>query len=524
MPVPLPIDPVLPRILQSLRDHPALVLHAPPGAGKTTRVPPALLDAGLAGEGREVVVLEPRRIAARMAARRVALERGGEVGGEVGYRVRYESAVSARTRLSFETEGVLLRRLLADPALESAGAVVLDEFHERTVDADLALALLREAREAVRPDLRLVVMSATLDPAPIAAYLGGCPVIVSEGRAWPVDVTHRGAGSPSAGRAPGEEPLESRVAGEFLRLRRDGLRGSVLIFLPGAAEIRRAAAALEGPAAREGYDVRPLHGDLPAEEQDRAVRPGPRPRVILATNVAEASITVEGVEAVIDSGLARIARHDPRTELNRLVTARISRASAAQRAGRAGRTGPGRCVRLYGEAALAMMPEEAEPEVRRIELSEPVLRILGWGATDPRTFPWLDPPPAERVERALSLLGRLGAVEPARGGAASPEAEPAPVAAGPWRTTPTGHELLRFPLHPRHARILLEAERHGVQAEAARLVALLAERDLRLWARAELSSVGEGANGRSGGGPGAGLRRDPAGGGGEGAAFRFAAP
>lgn len=474
---PLPIDALLPRLVASLRSDPCLVLKAPPGAGKTTRVPSALVDAGMVAEGREVVVLEPRRIAARMAARRVAAERNGRPGGEVGYRVRFESAASDQTRICYETEGVLLRRLVADPALERAAAVVLDEFHERSADADLSLALLREVQMTIRPDLRIVVMSATLDPGRIADYLGGCPVLESEGRAWPVGIEHRADVR--------ERPMADRICAAVESCLLDGSgQGSVLVFVPGAAEIRAALRALEPVCAREGYDLRPLHGDLPSEEQDRAVMAGPRPRVVVATNLAEASITVEGVVTVIDTGLARVLRRDPRTGLNHLATCRVSRASAAQRAGRAGRNGPGRCLRLYSEAVHASLEEEDEPEIRRIDPSQAILSILAWGARDPLAFPWLDPPAEARVRAALDLLARLGAVE----------------AGAIPRLTERGRSFLALPVHPRHAAVLVEARLRGVEREAAAAVALLSERDLRLCARASLGGEGGPAGGAARGG------------------------
>jgi len=456
---PLPIDERIPEIVASLRNTPRLVLRAPPGAGKTTRLPPAILDAGLAGDSGEIVVLEPRRIAARMAAERVAKERGaGRVGGEVGYQVRFEKAASPKTRILFVTEGILVRRLQRDPELKGVAAVVLDEFHERSLDADLSLALLREAGEALRPDLAIVVMSATLDPEPIARYLGNCPVVVSEGRAHPVAIEHL--------TRPAAEPVESLAAEALERLFREGLDGSVLVFMPGAAGIRRTIAAADAIARARGYETLPLHGDLPAAEQRRAVEPS-RHRVIVATNVAEASITVEGVAAVIDSGLARIARYDPWRGLDSLEVERVSRSSADQRAGRAGRTGPGRCVRLYSAAEYLAMPATDEPEALRVDLAEAVLHLVGWGAGDPARFSWPTPPENAAVERATQLLEDLGAIE-----------------GRPFRTTATGRAMLRYPLPPRLARVLVEAGRAGVFDEAALVAAIAGERDMRLAARA----------------------------------------
>ena len=333
MPEQLPIDGLLPAITASLKRTRNLVIEAPPGAGKTTRVPPALLPLSTGG----IYILEPRRLAARMAARRVSAELGEPLGETAGYQVRFEEVSSPRTRLRFVTEGVLTRRLLSDPRLDSVDIVILDEFHERHLDADLALALLRRLQLGSRPDLKLVVMSATLDAAPIARYLDACPVLRSEGRLHPVEIDYAGYSA---------EPLEQQVRTAVERYA-PAAGGDILVFLPGAAEIRRAARACESVARRLDLLILPLHGDLSAEEQDRAVQPAPRRKLILSTNVAESSITIDGVTLVIDSGLARIAIDSPLTGLPMLNVQRISQASARQRAGRAGRTRPGRVVRLY---------------------------------------------------------------------------------------------------------------------------------------------------------------------------------
>ena len=333
---PLPIDALVPEVLASLRRSRCLVLEAPPGAGKTTRVPSALLgDGEVAGE---ILVLQPRRLATRLAAARVAQERGEKVGGVVGYQVRFEDISSEQTRLRFITEGVLGRRLLADPVLRKVGAVVLDEFHERHLAGDVGLAMLRSLQLTRRPELVLMVMSATLDAAPIATFLGDCPRLRSEGRRFEVTVEHL--------EAEDARHLDQQVLAAVKRLLADGFSGDVLVFLPGAAEIRRAREALSELAERKGIELHALHGDLGASEQDKAVRPGARPKIILSTNVAETSVTIEGVTAVIDSGLARVATHSPWSGLPTLKLSKVSQASATQRAGRAGRTQPGRCLRL----------------------------------------------------------------------------------------------------------------------------------------------------------------------------------
>ncbi|MFL5312088.1 MAG: helicase-related protein, partial [Myxococcales bacterium] len=352
---PLPIDEVLPEVLGRMRGSSSLVVEAPAGAGKTTRIPPALLDL-VPGE---VVVLEPRRLAARAAARRVAEELGERPGETAGYQVRFDDVTGPRTRLRFVTEGVLTRRLLADPLLRGVSAVVLDEFHERHLQGDVALALLVRLMRGPRPDLKLLVMSATLEAAPVAAHLG-CGTVRSEGRRFEVTIEH--------GERPDARRLGDQVAAAVRKLTVPGTSGDVLVFLPGAAEIRHAGEAVAELAAHRGLLVLPLHGDLPAEEQDRALAPSPRRKIILSTNVAETSVTVPGVTSVVDSGLARIPAHSPWSGLPSLQVAKISRASAAQRAGRAGRTAPGRALRLYSRADHDARPEHLSPEVRRLDL------------------------------------------------------------------------------------------------------------------------------------------------------------
>ncbi len=426
------MDAILPEILASLQAAPNLVVEAAPGAGKTTRVPPALL--GLV-QG-EVIVLEPRRIAARMAARRVAWELGEEAGETVGYQVRFEEKIGPRTRLRFVTEGILSRRLLSDPALKGVDAVVLDEFHERHLDSDLALALLKRLQQT-RPELRIVVMSATLDAAPIARYLDDCTVLRSEGRQFPLAIRNRPY-SP--------EPLAMQVRSAVELLLGEGQTGNILAFLPGAAEIRRGTRECEAVARRAGMVVLPLHGDLAPAEQDRAVLPSAERKLILATNVAESSVTVEGVTAVIDSGLVRTASYSPWSGLPTLHVGRVSKASATQRAGRAGRTGPGEVVRLYPAEDFLLRPDHDTPEIARADLSQLALhlRAMQMGGLD-----WLTPPPAEAWQAAEDLLNKLGA----KGAMAQ--------------------RLARFPLSPRLSRILVEALDRGVGHDGCKAVALL---------------------------------------------------
>jgi ATP-dependent helicase HrpB len=431
----LPVDALLPEIMTSLGRSPNLVLEAAPGAGKTTRVPPALLEL-VRGE---VVVLEPRRIAARLAARRVAWELGEQVGETIGYQVRFEEAVGPRTRLRFVTDGVFTRRLLSDPTLKGVDAIVLDEFHERHLESDFALALLKRLQQT-RPELRVVVMSATLDAAPVARYLGGCPIVRSEGRLFDLSVQHLPY-SP--------EPLHLQVRSAVELLLRERHAGHTLVFLPGAAEIRRTMRECETLARGAGLLVLPLHGDLSPAEQDRAVAPSAQPKLILATNVAESSVTVEGVTAVIDSGLARFATYSPWTGLPTLHVGRVSQASARQRAGRAGRTGPGRVLRLYPEEDFLRRAEHDTPEILRSDLSQLGLALRAMSIPHFDRLHWLDAPPAAAVEIAESLLDRLDA------------------------NGSRAQRLARYPLPPRLSRILTEAMERGVGEDGCVAAALL---------------------------------------------------
>jgi len=444
--IPLPIDDVLPALIAALGERGAVVLRAPTGAGKTTRVPPAILDAGLAGDG-AVVLLEPRRVAARAAARRIAEERGARVGESVGYRVRFDNRTSAATRIIVATEGVLLRMLQDDPFLEGIGAVVLDEFHERSLDADLALSLSRRVREDARPDLQLVVMSATLDPLPLATYLDAA-VIESEGFLHPVEVQYLDR--------PDDRWLDEQVASGVRRALTE-TDGDVLAFLPGVGEIRGTARRLSD-LKTAGIDVFELFGNLPPDKQDRALRKGKQRRVVLATNVAETSVTVDGVTAVVDSGWARVMRHDPAVGMDKLALARISQTSITQRTGRAGRTAPGVCFRLWTRNEERVFPRVLEPEIRRLELAGAALQLMAWGETDLAAFPWFEAPGASRLDAARDLLQRLGAVEGAT-------------------LTQIGHSMSRLPVHPRIARMLLEGHRLGHPRRTAGAAALLSERD-----------------------------------------------
>ena len=442
----LPIDVELPAIVSLLRERKRLVLEAPPGAGKTTRVPRALLDAGFEGE---ILVLEPRRLAARLAASRVAEELGERVGETVGYSVRFEEARSARTRIRFVTEGVLTRRLIDAPSLPGVGVVVLDEFHERHLQGDLALALLERAMRSGRPDLSVVVMSATLDGDPVAKYLDAA-IVRSMGRRFPVETDYEPAGD--------DRPLELRVASAVRRALAASSDGDTLVFLPGAREIRKASETLTKLASEHGVDVVALHGELPLAEQSRAIARGPRRKIVLSTNVAESSITVEGVVTVIDSGLARAMTHSPWTGLGSLETVKVSRASATQREGRAGRLREGRCSRLFTKADFDARKESDLPEIHRTDLTETVLALAAAGLED---LTFLDPPKEASLEAARKLLVRLGALD--AGG----------------RATAIGRRMASFPLHPRLSRLCVAGEELGAVDDACGAAALLSEKDIR---------------------------------------------
>ena len=457
----LPIHDVADALLGGLSDYGRVVLSAPTGSGKSTQVPQLLLDRG--GVEGSILVPQPRRMAARLLAKRVAAERGGAPGGEVGYQVRFENVTGPGTRIRYLTEAIFLRRLLADPTLPGVGAVVFDEFHERHLDSDLALSRVRDAVETVRPDLRVVVMSATLEVERVKAFLAPCAEVRASGRLFPVEERYLGAAM-----GHGARPVWERAAAAFRKAvgemdapkaaaDGDGAR-NVLVFMPGAREIRRTLDVIGRTPEAKGFEVLPLHGELPPAEQDRAVAPGDRPKVIVATNVAETSITIEGVRVVIDGGLARVARFDPRRGVNTTLTESVSRASADQRAGRAGRTGPGLCLRLWSEAEHEARPARDTPEVLRVDLAEAALLLLASGADPFGGFRWFEKPPEEALERAARVLRDLGALDPEGG------------------LTDTGRAMAGFPVHPRHARLLLEAAARGVLETAALAAAFTQDR------------------------------------------------
>ncbi|HZD64376.1 MAG TPA: ATP-dependent helicase HrpB, partial [Xanthobacteraceae bacterium] len=432
---PLPIDPALPELTAALRAAHAAVVVAPPGAGKTTRVP-LVLAAEPWAAGKKLIVLEPRRLAARAAAARMAATLDEAVGASVGYRVRFGSKVSAATRIEVVTEGVFTRIILDDPSLAGVAAVIFDEFHERSLDADLGLALARDVQQGLRAELKLLVMSATLDGARVGKLLDDAPVIESAGRAFAVETRY-------LGREP-RTPIERQVADAVMRALR-AEAGSLLVFLPGAAEIRRVETLLRERLPDQAVDIVPLYGALDAEVQDRAIAPPPlgRRKVVLATSIAETSLTIEGVRVVIDCGLARVPRYEPDVGLTRLETVRVSRASAEQRRGRAGRTEPGVCYRLWDEPQTAALEAANRPEILAADLTGLVLDLAHWGVADPASLAFLDPPPAAALAQAKALLGELGAIDRA------------------GRITEEGRRLRELPLPARLARMVVDAAAAG---------------------------------------------------------------
>ncbi|MCM0613949.1 ATP-dependent helicase HrpB [Marinobacter sediminum] len=450
----LPIDHILPELKQTLEQTTTVLLQAPPGAGKTTRVPLALLDAAWR-ENRKILMLEPRRLAARSAARFMAKQLGERTGQTVGYRTRLDTKVSGATRIEVVTEGILTRLIQADPMLEDYAAVLFDEFHERSLQADLGLALVRESQQALREDLRLLVMSATLDSAPIARVLGDVPVISSEGRAFPVDVFYRPA--PAQAR-------NTRIVDRVVTVIHEALKqqsGSLLVFLPGAGEIRRVEQQLQGQVASNVL-VTPLYGNLKSDEQDRAISPAPegQRKVVLATAIAETSLTIEGVRVVIDSGQQRRAVFDANSGMTRLVTGRVSKASAEQRKGRAGRIEPGVCYRLWSESEQFGLAEFTPPEIQEADLAPLVLELAQWGARQPRQVVWIDVPPDAHWRQAVALLQWLDMLD--HEGA----------------ITDHGKAARELGIHPRLAHMVLRGRELGLSVLAAELAALLGERDL----------------------------------------------
>ena len=448
----LPIEPVLPALAAALADAGAAVLVAPPGAGKTTRVPLALAGASWLRD-RKIVMLEPRRVAARAAARRMASTLGEEVGGTVGFRVRADTRVGRRTKIEVVTEGVLTRMLQGDPTLEDVGLVIFDEFHERSLHADLGLALVLHTRAILRPELRVLVMSATIDGAAVAALLDDAPVVASEGRSFPVETRW-------LARAP-----DNRIEAPMARAIRAALStddGDVLAFLPGAGEIRRVASMLGGDSLPATLDVMPLYGALAGADQDRALAPAPdgRRKVVLATSLAETSLTIEGVRVVVDSGLSRLPRFDPGPGMTRLETVRVSRASADQRRGRAGRTAPGVCYRLWAEHDHHGLVAQSPPEILAADLTALALELAVAGIDDPTALRWLTPPPDGALSHARELLRQLGALDEGN------------------RATPHGRAMAGLGLHPRLAHMLIRAADEGALARAAKVAALLADRDV----------------------------------------------
>lgn len=444
----LPIDEVLPRIVEGLIASNAMIVVAEPGAGKTTHVPPALLDI----TKKQIILLQPRRVAARAAASRISEEMGTILGEEIGYLVRHESHFKLDTRILVCTEGIFLRKLQEDPSLENVGIVIFDEFHERSLDSDLALALVHQVKKELRSDLKIVVMSATLDAEPVSRYLDNCPIIKSKGRNFPVDIEYLSF--------PPRSRIEERVCDGVKRML-DSTSGHILAFLPGVREVHATRGLLESAINREDILLLPLYGDMPLEEQHRAMSESGKNKrkVVLATNVAETSITINGITAVVDSGMARVNRLDPRLGLNSLILERISKASADQRAGRAGRTEGGTCLRLWSEREQQSMDEFNKPEIERVELSECILQLFAWGEKDVMSFPWFSPPPQVSLKRAIELLEWLDAT---RDGT----------------LTEDGRYMSHLPLQPRMARLLIEGARLGQTRKAAICASLLSGRDI----------------------------------------------
>ncbi|PTY00521.1 ATP-dependent helicase HrpB [Opitutus sp. ER46] len=458
----LPIYELESAVIASLRAQGRLIVQAPTGSGKSTQIPQMLWRHGLLGEQGQVVVLQPRRLAARLLAKRVAEEASTRLGEGVGYQIRLESRISERTRIRFVTEGILLRQMSFNAALPGVSAIVFDEFHERHLYGDISLARALQIQQTIRPDLKLVVMSATLDAGALRTYLAPCDVLVSQGRSYPVQIEYL----PKTVNFD-QEPVWEAAARECERVAAAN-GGDMLVFMPGAYEINRTVQAVQGSRALRDFVVFPLHGELPPEQQDRAVAPYDARKIIVSTNVAETSLTIEGVTTVIDSGLARMARFDPHRGINTLLIEKISAASADQRAGRAGRTAPGRCVRLWTEREHGHRALQELPEVKRLDLAEVVLTLKASGIDDVVSFPWLEKPDPKALERAEMLLADLGAIADVGAGG------------GPRRITEVGRKMLRFPVHPRYARMFLAAQERGCVRPVALMAALTQGRSFLL--------------------------------------------
>jgi ATP-dependent helicase HrpB len=472
----LPIWRLHADLIRTLTEGNQLVLVAATGSGKTTQVPQMILDAGLVPEGRRIVVLQPRRVAARTVATRVAWERQVRLGAEVGYQVRFEDRIGDGTRIAFVTEGILLRWLQDDPRLSRIGVLIFDEFHERNLLSDVALALAKRLQATARPDLRLVVMSATLEAEPVARYLASsppgpveaparpaAPILVSEGRTFPVEMQWLDYGD--------NRPVHELAADKVERIVEAGWEGDILVFMPGKGEIQATLGALSAARLGERVALIPLHGELAPDDQDRAFQPSPVRKIVVSTNVAETSVTIDGIRHVVDGGLARMARYDAERGIQTLMVEEISRASADQRAGRAGRTAPGTCWRLWTESAHLNRPARNTPEIQRADLAEVVLLLHSLGVRQAAVFDWLDAPDKAAVLRAERLLHILGALE------TEPAAEPGAGERGS-DLTPVGRQMLRLPMHPRFARLLVEASRRGCVPAACLCAALVSGRDL----------------------------------------------
>src|SRR5438093_327269 len=458
MPERLPIYEIENDIIAKLKTARRLVLQAPTGSGKSTQVPQMLLRHGLLDHG-QVVILQPRRLAARLLASRVAHELGVELGREVGYQIRFENVTSGPTRIKFETEGILLRQLIQDPTLAGIQALIFDEFHERHLYGDITLARALDIQEQTRPDLLIIVMSATLDAGALEKYLRPCVVLSSQGRTFPVTVNYlpRRLGA----NAPPVWELAAEAFSEYAR----GNAGDVLIFMPGGYEINRTIEAVRHQSESKGYLLLPRHGELAPRDQDAAVARYDQPKVVVATNVAETSITIDGWRLVIDSGLARIPRYDPNRGINTLLVERISQSSSEQRAGRAGRTAPGRCIRLWPQAEQAERPRQELPEIKRLDLAEAILTLKAAGVEDLRPFRWLEAPGETALNHAEELLLDLGALRN--------DGHHTVI-------TRLGRRMLSFPVHPRYSRMLLAAQEYGCVHQACLVAALTQGRDLLL--------------------------------------------